>query len=424
MDPLIFQSRSHSVIAAVILVICSFIYLKFHILIYEGTSNYEDPKLLAGDFSAFYLGGKLSKRESTLPYNSLRFQEEQTAFLKELGFDLSPKQVYALPPFITPLFEWLSNFQYINAALIWLAICIVCSVISLYLVTRHTNLKGRWLALSVLTLTGFAPFSFECLRMGQVSGILLLIFTLMFISLKMKAFQRLGVFLSLGSIKPPIFIVVGIVFLLSRMWKTIGACLIGGSVLLAISIYLVGVQGFKDFLFIATAYRPGGVLPDGRVFIYNHNFGLLGLFTSIFWDKNPLLLWTCYLASSAIILYSILPLLKSEIKSKGEVSPLSIAAVFAVASLISVYIPLYDQSVLLLPLWILFSEAGKQNQKGGDVSLLALFLIVIATIPLPHRNLPEFNFRSLAFLVWTVGLVIVAYKRSSSKNLFTRPKFH
>jgi hypothetical protein len=122
----------------------------------------------------------------------------------------------------------------------------------------------------------FAPLG-VALFQGQVSIVLLLVFTMVFINLQRGNEVQAGLCLALGLLKFQMILPFAFIFLLRRRWKFLSGFLFTGALLGLVSLITIGWQGVLSYvhLLFAIAHNPGSAaygaaadMPTIRGFVY------------------------------------------------------------------------------------------------------------------------------------------------------------
>jgi hypothetical protein len=114
-----------------------------------------------------------------------------------------------------------------------------------------------------------------------------------------------GLMLGLGYYKPPLFFFFAISFLLQRRWRLVGGALLSGTVLISLSVYYLGLDGFIAYLEKMSRYVYGRELLPGLSLPAGKGVGFLSFLASNL-PGNMTIVWSSYLAflSFSIYLYT------------------------------------------------------------------------------------------------------------------------
>ena len=219
-----------------------------------------------GDFSIFYTAGKIVERgQSARLYDRSLQWQIQREFAPEVTIRQGPL-LYTHPPFEALAFSPLARFSFPTAVLLWTAVKILLLIFVLPVCLGHGPpgellLPEPWTGLLCLA---YFPVTIDLLQ-GQDSIIVFLSFALSYAALRRGAEFSAGMWLGLGLVKFQFAIPVALVYLLRRKWKVWWGFSLVGSILLLVSIALVGWRGLTAYphTLIVGAVSPQ-VMPNLR----------------------------------------------------------------------------------------------------------------------------------------------------------------
>ncbi len=219
-----------------------------------------------GDFAIFYTAGKvLQQGQSARLYNWHLQWQIQREFAPEVTIRQGPL-LYTHPPFEALAFSLLARFSFPTAVLLWTAIKILLLILIIPVCfgrgpPADILLPEPWTGLLCLA---YFPVAVDLLQ-GQDSIIVLLSFALSYAALRRGREFSAGMWLGLGLVKFQFAIPVALVYLLRRKWKVFWGFSLVGSILLLVSIALVGWHGLTAYphTLIVGAVSPQ-VMPNLR----------------------------------------------------------------------------------------------------------------------------------------------------------------
>ena len=174
-------------------------------------------KLMGGDFIAFYTAGKLARIDLPNLYDFNIQKKIRTQILQEDADSLKGELPFVYPPLVAWFFSWLALFDFDKSFYLWSILSVVISIFSLLLLSSWLGiLNAKSIVFILLGTFGFIPYFINCLAGGQLAAIGIFIFSLLFILLKEKREFLAGIVLSFGYYKPPLFLFLSIVLLISR----------------------------------------------------------------------------------------------------------------------------------------------------------------------------------------------------------------
>jgi len=337
-------------------------------------ANREDTSRLL-DFSEFYAAGQMVRHGLGNSLYDLRVQAE---------FQLKVAPVHAFylrPPFEALLFVPFTYLSYRAAYAAWLMFSLAILSGAARLIQGNTNVLDAMFqytrgipvdfGLLLLVFLTFSP-TMDCLLIGQDSALMLMIYTLVFLTLKRGRELEAGGLLALGLFKFHLVLPFAIIFALRRR----GSFVLGfaGIALLLVAISVLvsgpGVLASYPAMFLNSKYRMlMGFQPE-----YAANIrGLLYLITP---SKIPGVISGAVVAAlSAFLLW-----VTARIWRDSEFELCFSAAVIA-ALLTGYHSFVYDLSLLLLPVSIVCGELAKRKILLSNLTLNgALFVLFVQPI--------------------------------------------
>jgi hypothetical protein len=239
------------------------------------------------DFSAFYTGWSIAgDGQGAHLYDPDLQMPYQRRFLQGRSFKdgLLP---YVNPPHLTIPFVPLSVLPLTAAYFIWTLGQVALLVWLLRLLSglaRSWQPYERWLLLSAVVAFPALMLSF---LLGAFSLFLTICLVQFYLSLKSGRAGRAGLWLVLGTIKPQAVLLVGVLLLAARRWRTLLSALLIGGVLVLFSIVMLGWQTWPDYFRLLRSHTglfdSFGVVPADM-----HN--LKGTLTLILGNDKALLI--------------------------------------------------------------------------------------------------------------------------------------
>ena len=197
------------------------------------------------DFRSFYTAGHMLRTgHATQLYD---YAAEQ--LLQNTVVTPAPRALPMMsPPFTALLFVPLSLLSFWPAYTVFAIINILLLVACIILVKPFlTALSSRWNPTPALLFLTFLPAAIALL-MGQLSILLLLLYSACFIALRRDRNFVAGLILSLALMKFQIALPIAALFLLWRQWRFFAGFLTGGAVLTALSLRILGADAFLPYL--------------------------------------------------------------------------------------------------------------------------------------------------------------------------------
>lgn len=330
---------------------------------------------LGADFGAFYVAGQIFNNQG--PARIYDFELQYRVYRQNFP-DAPPDEalMYANAPFFIAPFIVLSRLPYAWAYFIWLVVSLSLYIAGFSILWRSLETLPRdiWLTALLLALS-FWPFLVECLAGGQTSAVGFFCFALA-ISLEPRNRFWSGAVLALCAYKPTLLLLVVPMLFVTGRWLTIAGLAAGSVVLAVFSWLLVGIEGCINFinrlLFFSTTTT--NVVTGLRSWKYvDFNF-----FMRLLLPNQTYVRWTIV----AIIVLVLIPFLVSKWwRLRGEEQRrLLWALTLTWTPVLTIYMGIYDSTILVLPALLLTAEFYKSGYTSDSLPfayrclLLALYL--------------------------------------------------
>jgi len=314
-------------------------------------------KVLGTDFIAFYTGGNfflndtLEKAYNYLPNGT--FPEQLSFQTSIVGENLKEHHPFVSPPFAALIFAPFSYFEYLTAYISWMALCLVLLVTSIYLLQKEYFLLSN-ISTVKLFLGCFLFFpTIGWLIYGQVTPLILFIYTTTFLALRKKRDFLAGFCLGFLAFKPQLAFPLSLVLIIKGRWHAIA----GGatSVSLWITVGMIyspeAMMAYLDFspklfdLLRSDAYPTWGI------------HSIFGFSTLLLYNISPSFSELIYILLTCILILFLLRIWwHQEWRPSTRSWDLSIAASFSWGLIISPHLFTYDLMLLLLPFSIVWAH--------------------------------------------------------------------
>ena len=349
---------------------------------------------MGGDFIAFYSAGRIYKQSPDKLYNFEHQHETQQEVFRnaEVKPGVYP---FIYPPLVATLFSSISKFDYLLSYWIWIGLSCAIYIFCVYKIINTTGLKGLEKFTAISFGAGFLPFTFNCIGPGQTSALGLLIASLVFVFLKKDKHLLAGIALGFAYYKPPLFLGLSILFLLKGNFRIIGGAFLSCVTLCLISIYTIGLDGFFEYLRLASGYTYGNDIVSANNLHTKLGVGLYAMIWSTL-GQNILVAKPLYL-----VLFIGLIFLALKRTSENNSTWLIILGL-GTSLFISPQMVTYDLTLMILPIIVLGKELLQKNS-WMQATVYICSSVLIALLPmLPVYNSANghFNTTALAFLLF------------------------
>ncbi|HXH48500.1 MAG TPA: glycosyltransferase family 87 protein [Terriglobia bacterium] len=219
--------------------------LLFHLMLFWLAKD--DALKGSADFSIFYTAAKMIQHGQGAQLYDIAAQGRMESALYPKVTTRGGTLIYDHPPFEALLYLPLAYVSYATAYIIWLVISILLLLLAVRLLSPcMTEIKAAWAPLPILLFLSSFPV-FVGLLQAQDSILLLLIFTLVFISLKKGREFRGGIFLAIALFKFQYAVPFLVPFILWRRWKFFGGFVVSSVVLFLVSLPVAGFRGTLSY---------------------------------------------------------------------------------------------------------------------------------------------------------------------------------
>jgi hypothetical protein len=297
------------------------------------------------DFSEFYAAAQMVREGHGKSLYDLTLQAQFQSKLAEVH------AYYLRPSFETLLFLPFTYVSYRTAYTLWTVINLALLVLVVSLIEPRTKVSlavsqyARIRADAGLVLVIFLTFAptTTCLLIGQDSILILLVYTIVFVMLRLGSDFRAGCILACGLFKFHLIIPFVIILLLRRRWPALQGFAAVGSLLILITIAISGVSVLREYprvLLFDTSHRQimgfnPEFTPNIRGFLYLLERGR-----------------SSYVFSWLTAVFSVLGLWWASKNWRDDRFEWSFSASLLATLLASYHLYNYDLTLLLLPVAI------------------------------------------------------------------------
>lgn len=394
--------------------------LLFHLMLFWHAKH--DALKGSADFSAFYSAVRMVRSGQGPQLFDIAAQGRMQSALYPNLTTRSGTLIYDHPPFEALLYLPLAFVSYATAYIVWLVFSTMVLLFTLRLLWPYmAELKAIWAPLPVLVLLGFFPVFVDLLQ-GQDSLLLLLVFVLVFVSLKEKQEFKAGCFLAIALFKFQYAIPFLVPFVIWRRWKVVGGFAISSALLFLLSLPITGFRGTLSYAVFLSNLVKGlsshtvqsalGILSNTMPNIR----GAVEMMAPSLLPQN--------LQKTIIVLVSGLAVLwVARNWPRGRALSamnfdLGFSLALVVSILVSYHLQLHDLSLLLIPFVLVLNRTSKNEIFTGRwrvpvYGLIALFyLSPIYLLLMRHGLMYLFFWPILLFLVMLSRELILHANRS------------
>jgi hypothetical protein len=312
------------------------------------------------DFRTFYTAGHMLRTGGDL-YDYDEEVSQQSSLVSPNRYALP----FMSPPYSALFFVPFSLGSYWSGYLLFAALNLCLCALAIKIMRPHlSSLDARWPPLTALLFLSFMPLA-VALTLGQVSIILLLLYCASFTAIQSAKPFVAGIFLSLALIKFQVALPVALLFLLWRQWRFLAGFLTGASALTLISVVITGPMAFEAYgrsLFFMS-HAAASPANEAKYAMFSAQMpNLYGLFHTLS-GGAPWGLALTMLCSVLVLFWA------------GRQQP-SLPLALLAAILVSYHLYLYDLTLLLLPITLVFNQNIDSLVRGrqGGALYASVFL--------------------------------------------------
>jgi hypothetical protein len=367
------------------------------------------------DFAAFYTGGLIIRQGNA----SRLYDLDEQARIERQVFNRKKLLIFNHPPFETLLFAALARLLYVKAYILWGAINVWLWLFFQHLLRRHTLIpKNPYRYLLLCSL--FFPL-WTVLILGQITVLLLLLFSLTFVCLKRGQDFRAGVFLGLGLFKFPIVLPFALICFLRGKWRMMAGFAAAASLLGVLSVIAVGPAGVRSYanLLIDIVRNPDNPAYS-TMRAWDEMPTVKGVFATLLTGR----LATVYISvltavvSAPLVLFVAWRWRQEDRGRGGNSSGLMFAAALAVSQVAAPHMYAYDLTLMLLAVLLVIGSSRWSEESGQRVVLTAI--IVILYCPPVYTLLLRWNsMYILAAVLVAFALAAISLARKIPHEILT-----
>lgn len=346
--------------------------------------------LVGGDFITFYQAGLMVREEPELLYDFAYYISRQKEFYK-LHSAKEDVLVFAYPPLVAYLFDYLPRTTLLQAYLCWTSISMFLFFASLTLILRSVGASIMAILIAAFAGLGFYSFSLSCLAAGQTSAIGTAILTGFYLTFQKGRYFLAGLILSLSYYKPPLFVGLVLTLCFARSWRVLYGFFVGGSSLVLMTVATFGYDNFINFIKVVSGYRYGQSLVGDFSLPIDKGVGIvaalegLKLFSSSGIQVFSLLL---VLIISFYLGNSHLRKIENQCNFKYQHSLMLFTLIISFSLICSLQMVAYDLTLLFPFLAAITYSLQSRQIKGPSIILFLLSFLALFY---------EYGYRSLEF---------------------------
>ncbi len=345
------------------------IILLIHLLVWQRTVALRggiDAQAVQSDFSATLTGALVIRQGQGAQLYDLASQRAAQSTILDLPDTTQSDTVlpYIHPPFEALLVAPLLALSYGTLYLLWNALSLLAFVAALLLLARTTPLPWAVGLVALAALGSFSPVH-QGLILGQSSPLILLGLCGAYAALRQRRDTLAGVALALVVLKPQLLLVVGLLLLLQRRWRTLIVC--GGIIALA-SVAAMAVLGplwpLRYARFLASISQWGGSHNEYPQIMYNWRGLLVNLLGSTDSAAIGPLVGLLMLATLGALVWAWWRSRAATGDDADRANELLWALAVPAAILIAPHLYIHDLTLLALSAWLVLHQIAAGVWRG------------------------------------------------------------
>ncbi len=381
---------------------------------------------LGADFLAFYTGGNFFNegileqiydigyihKGYTIPPEV--YFPNQFSFQRDLiGPDFTNHSPFINPPYAALLYAPFALLDYVPAYLLWIFFNLFLLFVSTRLIRQELSQLQK-IPLYKLYLCCFLFFpTIACFLYGQATPIILLLYSLCYISLRKGNDLTAGFCLGLLAFKPQLAVGIALILILKWRWKSLIGGMLSVSLTLGIGLVFMPTE-MQAYLLISSKLLDFLRSTDYPTWGIDSYFG----FSVLLFDFiSPILanIVTITLSIGTLILLFFLWHKNTWLEDK-RIWDISMAITFCWGILISPHLFYYDLMLLLLPVAIVIQHLPWIYERNNKILLWTTILWIITYLGsqmsssqlkiLSYFHLPEVAFQLITPFVFYWGYTV------------------
>ena len=349
------------------------------------------PLFLSGhaDFRQLYTGGYMVRSgyaHKLYDYDAQKEFENKLVSAADVALPVNH------PAYEELLFVPLSYLHYPNAYLAFLAFNVILLIAAYRIMRAWTaDLETIYKWLPGVMFVGFLPIA-AALIQGQDSILLLLLLACACRLLESGRQQPAGAFLGLALFKFQIVLPIVFLFVLWRRWKFVGGFLASGAAVVAVSLWLVGLQQIGTYMQSLMSMSIGlessseqvryGISPTAMANIRGLIFGLAG-------HHSPASFTFVLTVISSCIILAFSAKCGQHLRS--ELDRMLIAIMTTIV--VSYHLLIHDLSIMLIPILVILSRFVMAEARGERCERMLVRGATLAFVsPICFSYIPEHFF--------------------------------
>lgn len=344
------------------------LFVAFIVLQVTGAASAAENSIKITDFMSYFSALRLIVHgHGPEIYNFAAIRTVQGPLMRPLSMPPGFQAYYLYPPYFALLIAPLGYLSFSVAYVLWLGLNCILLVTTLFVLESYAQLSHRAALVYRLAAVCFLPV-FATFLQGQVSILLLALFSLALFFARAQKDVLTGVILAFVLIKPVYVVPVLLVFLLRRRWLVLGGFVAAAAVLILAPIPILGTSINTQYLHVLG--QAAGWASGAKLIGYGAqgNQSIKGM-TDLLLPARASLLLDAVLSGLVVLALARVAYLRENLDCAFGLAVVA-------GLLVSPHVFIYDLAIAWLPLSIaLRHRTVRRRYAAGLAALIYVFMV-------------------------------------------------
>jgi GT2 family glycosyltransferase len=333
-------------------------------------ANFLRGNLQGPDFFAFYAAAKLfALKGGAVVYDLVQQRQLELQITGDQPdrFIVLP---YFHPPYYTLLIAPLAQLDYRNAYFAMAAFNLLLVVaLTVILVKSSLRIHGRAAVVAAVMVAGFFPLSVTVLQ-GQSDLVVLVPLSAAYAAWARGRYGWAGAFSALALAKPQLLLLIPVLFIARRAWRSLGSFVAVTAGLAALSFATFGVSPVLNYVSVVGTWAVRGKLPSNVPLVYSE--------AALYSLRNVLEALPGGQLVALGVLILLLGFIALSLSWRPDQPRMDFALAIAASLVLSPHQNVHDLALLVIPGFALVDLAQAGQLRWPVAAAVALFLAYLA----------------------------------------------
>ena len=331
-----------------------------------------------GDYSCFYIAGKILDDHPSGELYDFRFQSELLHSLMT-KISLTEELPYINPPFFALIFKPLSRLPYMVSYFVWIIVSVILYVFAFELIWKTLDsMPPKTSNISLLLALSFEPFLIETVLGGNSSAVGFVAWALFLYFWHLKKDLMSGLSLGILLYKPTFLVIMLPMLLIARKIKILLGFSICSIVIILLSVVTVGYETSIEYVRLLFGVS-NTVLRSEEIFRTWKYVDIFSFSRLLFGTLSPAVLVLIVIASLVPIIYSIKLWWKINCLNKSSQEFLKASAI-TLTTIINLHFAIYDTVILVLSILLTVNALYRNSTVQNSTELSPVFKVLLMLI--------------------------------------------